>query len=228
MAGASVEMALLADFATPSPDPTAASAAYNAVLDRILTRELTPGTVLHEVRLAETLGVSRTPLREALRRLEGEGLVGRNGGRSLVVQSITVREYIEALHVRRLLESEAAFLAAERIDRDLVAGLRARISAMMQSGEPTPSDHWTLDDDVHGALARASGNDLLAAIVQALRRKTRLFNLKRMPNRFLPGCREHLTILDALDRRDGARARAAMAAHLDNVKASILDKLAEI
>ena len=228
MADASVEMALIADFATPSPDTTAAGAAYNAVLDRILTRELTPGAVLHEIRLAETLGVSRTPLREALRRLEGEGLVGRNGGRSLVVQSITVREYIEALHVRRLLESEAAFLAAEKIDPDLVADLRARICAMMQSGEPTPGDHWTLDDDIHGALARASGNDLLAAIVQALRRKTRLFNLKRMPNRFLPGCREHLTILDALDRRDGARARAAMAAHLDNVKASILDKLAEI
>lgn len=228
MAGAPVETALPADAANPSLDPTAASAAYNAVLDRILTRELTPGTVLHEVRLAETLGVSRTPLREALRRLEGEGLVGRNGGRSLVVQSITVRDYIEALHVRRLLESEAAFLAAEKIDRDLVAGLRARICAMMQSGEPTPYDHWTLDDDIHSALAWASGNDLLAAIVQALRRKTRLFNLKRMPNRFLPGCREHLAILDALDRRDGARARAAMAAHLDNVKASILDKLAEI
>ena len=228
MAGVSVETTVPANFATPPLDPTAASAAYNTLLDRILTRALTPGTVLHEIRLAETLGVSRTPLREALRRLEGEGLVGRNGGRSLVVQPITVRDYIEALHVRRLLESEAACLAAERIDRDLVADLRARVHSMTESGGPTPHDHWTLDDDIHGALAQASGNDLLAAIVRALRRKTRLFNLKRMPNRFLPGCHEHLAILDALDRRDGARARTAMAAHLDNVKASILGKLAEI
>ena len=60
-------------------EATVATTAYNALLDRILMRELTPGTVLQEVRLAAILRVSRTPLREALRRLEGEGLVGEPG-----------------------------------------------------------------------------------------------------------------------------------------------------
>jgi len=209
-------------------EATAVTAAYSAFLDLILMRKLTLGPVLQEVRLAAILRVSRTPLREALRRLEGEGLVGRNGGRSLIVRSISVRDYIEALHVRRLLETEAAYLAAGRIDCDLIAELCERVQAMMETGAPTPGDHCTLDDDIHGAIAEACGNDLLAANVQTLRRKTHLFNLKRMPNRFLPGCREHLVILDAIGQGDSQAAREAMAAHLDNVKASILKILTEL
>ena len=227
MLDVSIDTDSLAEDRPSSAEATVATTAYNALLDRILMRELAPGTVLQEVRLAATLGVSRTPLREALRRLEGEGLVGRNGGRSLIVRSISVRDYIEALHVRRLLEAEAASLAAGRVDNELIAGLRARIEAMMETGAPTPADHWALDDDIHGAISQACGNDLLAANVRTLRRKTHLFNLKRMPNRFLPGCREHLSILDAIARGDGQAAREAMANHLDNVKASILKMLAE-
>ena len=98
----------------------------------------------------------------------------------------------------------------------------------MANPEPSIRDHWSVDDAVHDAIAQAGGNDLMAGIIQGLRRKTRLFNLKRMPNRFLPGCEEHLALIDAVASGDRRRADQAMAAHIDNVKESILEKLAEV
>jgi hypothetical protein len=78
---------------------TASDRAYSTLLDMIVTRVLPTGAVLREQRLAKIACVSRTPLREALNRLEGEGLVVRQANRGLVVKPITVRDYIEALHV---------------------------------------------------------------------------------------------------------------------------------
>lgn len=207
---------------------SASNLAYDTLLDLIVTRALPAGTVLREQVLAESVGVSRTPLREALSRLAGEGLVARQANRSLVVKPITVRDYIEALHVRALLEAETARRAVGRLEADEVAALRDRIEALLAGPEPSAREHWAVDDAVHQAIAQASGNDLMAGIIQGLRRKTRLFNLKRMPNRFRPGCEEHLVLLDAIASGDAEAAGRAMAEHIDHVRTSILEKLAEI
>lgn len=210
-------------------EPVSASdLAYNALLDMILTGALRTGSLLREQALAELVGVSRTPLREALSRLAGEGLVARHGNRSLVVKPITVREYIEALHVRSLLERETAVRAAGRMPVETIEELRSRVEALIADPEPEERDHWAVDDAVHEAIARASNNELMAGMIKGLKRKTHLFDLKRMPNRFLPGCNEHLAVLDAIAAGDGDAAGRAMAAHIENVKASILEKLAEI
>jgi DNA-binding GntR family transcriptional regulator len=201
--------------------------AYNVLLDRILNRSLPAGTALRERSLAEAVGISRTPLREALSRLEGEGLIVRKADRSVEVRAITVREYIDALHVRRLLESEAASLAAMRMSAEEILDLKSQVECLMKDSNPSPSHHWSVDDNIHLAIARATDNDLMMEIIGNLRHKTRIFNLKRMPDRFMPGCREHLILLDALLARDADAARAAMTTHIDNVKSSILAKLAE-
>ena len=84
------------------------------------------------------------------------------------------------------------------------------------------------DDTLHFAIVDACGNTVLAEIVRALRRRTRVLNLKSLPERFVPGCREHLAIIAAIERRDEEGARAALASHFENVRQCVLGKLGSI
>ena len=202
--------------------------AYDRLLDLMLTGTLPAGTALQERRLADVLAISRTPIREALGRLEAEGLISRQAGRLLLVKEFTVREFIEILHVRQVIETESAGLTARRPPIAELAETRAMILGLMSGGEPSATDHWVVDDRLHDLIAANSGNRMMATMVRDLRRKTRIFNFKRMPERFEPGCREHLTIIDAIMRGDEVAARAAMSTHIENVKQSIIRKLSEL
>jgi len=211
----------------PAASPKSSSrVVYETLLERILNRNLTAGTLLQERPLAEALGVSRTPLREALRKLEGEDLILRVN-RAVMVRHVTVSDYIEALRVRAVLEGEATVQAAGKIPGATLRVLRARTRTLMASRKPQPVTHWALNDAVHEAIAAAAGNDLMAGIIRSLRLRTRMFNLKRLPDRFLPGCEEHLGILDAIEAGDCDAARARMVDHIENVEKSIIHKLVE-
>ena len=202
--------------------------AYDQLLDRMLSGELPAGTLLQERPLADALQISRTPVREALAKLESEGLVTRHVGRLLIVREIPVQELMQILHVRSILEVEAVALAADRISRTQLETLRATFEEQMKGPIPDAGNHWGADDLLHGAICEASGNAVLTEMVRGLRRRTRMFNLKRMPERFLPGCSEHLAIIEALERGDEKMARRSMATHLDNTKRSILNKLGKV
>lgn len=214
-----------ANTASLRPPKSMSDSTYERLLDMILTRQLLPGVVLQERSLCGALDVSRTPLREALKRLEGEGMVLRQANRALVVKETTINDFVEALQVRRLLEAETVALAAERMPDGMIGELRGRIRSLMESPAPTTSEHWGLDDVFHEQIAISAGNDLIVSVVRDMRRRTGAFNLKRMPNRFLPGCQEHLAILDAIEARDPQAARTAMVTHLENAKMAIFDKL---
>lgn len=209
------------------PPKSATEATYEALLGQILRNALPAGTPLQERRLAEALGVSRTPLREALSRLEGEGLVVREPGRTVAVRAITIDDYLDALYVRSLLEPDAAARAPARMASAQVADLRDRVQALLADPAPSADLHWAVDDALHETIASAGGSELMAGIIRGLRRKTRIFNLRQMPDRFVPGCHEHLAILGAMAAGDSEAARAAMARHIENVKTSIIQKLAE-
>lgn len=198
--------------------------AYESIISGIVTRRYAGGDILQEAKIAQALGLSRTPVREALGRLEGEGLLTRRG-RILMVRSVTVKEYLEALALRRMLEGEAVALACGSVPLDALAELRSRVEALTDPKSISPEDHWQLDDDIHLTIAQYSGNDLMAGIIADLRLKTRLFNLKKVPDRFLPGRDEHLALLDALIEQRADIARAAMLRHLDNVRNGILGAL---
>jgi DNA-binding GntR family transcriptional regulator len=202
--------------------------AYDTLLDRMLSKELAPGTVLQERALGEELQISRTPIREALTRLESEGFVTRHAGRLLIVREIPVHELMEIFHVRSILEVDAIALAAQRIPMEKLAELRRLFESQMSGPIPDGGNHWDADDLLHGSIADASGNKVLADLVRNLRRKTRMFSLKRMPERFIPGSEEHLAIIAALEKRDAPAARAAMALHLENSKRSILQILGKV
>jgi DNA-binding GntR family transcriptional regulator len=201
--------------------------AYERLLDMLLSGELPAGTILQERRLAVALKTSRTPIREALGRLEAEGLVSRQLGRLMTVCQISVQAYIEILNVRKLLEVEAAGLAAgKKIDKASAENVRAAIWALMETPSPTPAQHWAIDDMVHGLICKAAENTLLASMLRDLRRRTHVFNTRRIPSRLRPGCLEHLAIIDAVAAGDAAKARALMAEHIDNVKEAIVEQLA--
>jgi DNA-binding GntR family transcriptional regulator len=204
-----------------------ANQVYDDVVDLIVSRELRAGDLVPERRLAERFGTSRTPLREALHRLEGERLLERRADNKLYVRDITVEDFMEALHLRRLLEGDAAARAAGRIPPDQLAALRERLNQLLLGGDPTVPDHLRTDDELHALIIEVAGNKLLAEVVADLRLRTRMFSMKRMPERFEPICREHLAIIDALESADPQRANDAVVEHLENVKQSILRKLAD-
>ncbi len=199
--------------------------AYERLLDMILSGELTAGTILQERKLADALNISRTPTREALNRLESEGLVTRQFGRLLAVRELTVHEFIEVLNVRKLLEVEAAGLAAGNVPKDRAVAVRKAVEKLMNSEKPTVAQHWTVDDMVHGMVAEASGNRMLASLVRDLRRRTHMFDMRRIPSRFKASCKEHLALIEAIQSGSAAAARKAAAAHIEHVKLSIIDKL---
>lgn len=217
--------------ATDTADEREASlsqVAYNALLDRLIRRQIPVGSVLQERRLAETLDMSRTPVREALNRLESEGFVTRKPGRVLVVKEFSTRELIETLYVRQILETESVGLATGRIPAAELDAAEAAIHTLLAKSEPSADEDWAVDSRLHRTIAERSGNAVLAKMIHDLRVKTHMFNMDRVPERFEIGHREHLAIIDALRRGDRDAARAGIQAHIENVKLSIIEKLRAI
>jgi DNA-binding GntR family transcriptional regulator len=167
-------------------------------------------------------------VREALNRLESEGFVTRKAGRLLVVTELSTRELIETLHVRQIVESESVALACGRLAASDLDGLEAAVRDILAHDNPSAEADWEVDTRFHQAIAQASGNSVLADLISNLRRKTHMFNLHRVPERFEVGHREHLAIIDALRRNDREAARAGIRTHIENVKQSIIQKLSDI
>jgi DNA-binding GntR family transcriptional regulator len=203
--------------------------AYTKLLDLFLAGELPPGTILQERKLAEKLGISRTPMREAISRLAVEGLVTPFENRSPMVAKVPVQTYVQILKTRKLLEVEAAGLAAEKgLSPHRAQSGRAAISALLEKDKPSVSEHWAVDDLVHGMVSDAAQNRLLAKTILDLRRRTHMFSTERIPARLRPGAAEHLAILDAIESGDVAAARKSMADHIDNVRIAIVEAILAI
>lgn len=197
--------------------------AYMVVRRMILERELTGGEVLVEGRLATQLDMSRTPLREALLRLEGEGLLVRANARSYAVRRITAAHYFQCLQVRERLESQAVSLAIGRIAPTEIQQLRDSILGLDSSQQG--SSHWQADDQIHGIFARASGNEMLAETIAHLRVLCRLFEVVDPFKRIEDDRFEHLAILDAYSAGDGGLAEEAVTSHLRNLGRYTLSRL---
>lgn len=212
------------------PEKRLAVQAYEQLLDMIMGGALEPGALIHERRLADALAMSRTPLRDALAMLEGEGLVERAGAKGLQVRRLDLVDFLEALAIRRLLEPDAAAAAAGRVAPALIDSLAARLEELLRrrrDGERQPDRATTraVDEELHEAVAAAAGNRAMAAIIAQLRRRTQMFDLRSMPERLESTCREHLAILRAIAGGDAAASAQAMREHLDAVRGSIVARL---
>jgi DNA-binding GntR family transcriptional regulator len=200
-----------------------ADTAYRTVLGMILTHELPGGSVIQERKLAESMGISRTPMRDALGRLEGEGLLVRLTHRLLAVRVITLEDYLHSLDVRALIEPQAAALAVKALTADEIAALEAELTALEKTAQPPHDMHWGFDDRLHETIAERSGNPFLAKLIREMRRYTKIFERQTVPARYKPGVDDHRRILKALAAAKPEDARKAMAEHIRQVRKRILD-----
>ncbi len=202
--------------------------AYLRLRQMIVSGELEAGARVLENDCAARLGISRTPVREAISRLTSEGLVRRPEGGTPVVHRISTDEIVEILHVRRLLEVEAARQAAGAPGRDALLRLRALFEGFLSGERPTAEAHSAADDELHERIAAMSGSRLLESLISDMRLKTRIFDKGSIPERFEPGCEEHIAIIDGIVSGDPERAQAAMKTHMDNVREGILNHLTRL
>lgn len=202
--------------------------AYLRLRQMIVSGELQAGARVLENDCAARLGISRTPIREAIGRLTSEGLIRRPEGGAPVVHRISTDEIVEILHVRRLLEVEAARQAAGASGRDALLRLRSIFEGFLSGERPTAEAHSAADDALHEQIAKMSGSRLLESLISDMRLKTRIFDKGSIPERFEPGCREHIAIIDGIVSGDPERAQAAMKTHMDNVREGILNHLTRL
>lgn len=194
-----------------------AEKAYVAIRRLIVTLELGPGSVINERELVEQLGIGRTPVREALRRLAHEGLVEVYPRRGMFVTDVDVRKLALVSEVRAALEPEAARLAAERA----TDAERAELQELLDELNAADADDhalMALDERIHRAVYRCARNDLLATTLEqyyvlALRIWTIALDRQHELNDAVQG---HRALLEAIHDGDGERAAATMRAHVED------------
>lgn len=209
----------------------ASDRAYATLLDEIQSGVLRPGAVLGEVEQASRLGVSRTPLREALGRLASDGLVAQQSARVTVVTAIDAGDIREIFEVRRALEESAARLAAERGDAAAFAALAREFARVDLDGDGSAHDgrdaYYALISDFDLALDTAVANEYLTAALRTVR--THLVRVRRLardnPARLAASVAEHRLIATAISARDADLAAHATHVHLHNALSSILESL---
>lgn len=192
--------------------------AYQHLRSLILARELGQGDVFTERKLADQINVSRTPLRAAIHRLVGEGLVSRLSNGSLVIRQVAVEELMEILVIRRLLEGEAAAQAASRSTPGSVEAILEKSRAIVADPGLEFDPFWEYDDAFHVFIAEASGKPMLAAYIRNLRDKARMCHVVRMEKNFEQQASEHIAVLQAIADRKPDEARDAMSNHIDRVR----------
>lgn len=202
----------------------ASDRAYRTLLDEIQSGALPPSTVLAEVEQAARLGVSRTPLREALGRLAADGLVAQQSPRVTVVTDIDRDDIRELFEVRRALEETAARLAAARAEPAVFAALADEFGRVDLTVPEGLDAYYALIARFDAALDAAVANDYLTAGLRTLR--THLVRVRRLardkPERLAASVREHRLIAEAIAAGDADLAAHATHVHLHNALTSIL------
>jgi len=214
-----------------APDGGAASLAdraYFEIRELIVTLELPPGSSIKEQELTDRLGIGRTPVREALRRLAQEQLVEVYPRRGMVVTTVDVRDLARLCEVRVALEPEAAMLAAERAthdDLDEIEGLLLELNAERRRDERALI---SLDQRIHRAIYRATHNQFLAETLEEYyTHALRIWMLGLARTELGAAVHEHGELLAAILRGNGSRARELMRRHIQAFEEAMRDVLLE-
>lgn len=201
---------------------------FNTLRQAILTGELKPGERLMEIHLANKLGVSRTPIREAIRKLELEGLVTMIPRRGAEVAQITGKSLQDVLEVRRSLDALCAELACERISEEELEALEMACKTFEEAthtGEVRAIA--AADVALHDIIIRATDNKRLVQLVNNLAEQTYRYRFEYIKDYSMHGrlVEEHRVIFEAIRKRDKATAAQAAVIHIDNQMDSIARQL---
>ncbi len=203
---------------------------FNTLRQAILKGELEPGERLMEIQLAERLGVSRTPIREAIRKLELEGLVLMIPRKGAEVAHISETSLREVLEVRRSLEDLAIELACQRITDEEIQELEAAESTFADAIRRGDAMNIAeTDEHYHDVIYQSTGNSRLVQILNNLREQMyryRLEYIKDADKRQILIV-EHEHILKALKSRNIAEAKSAVREHIDNQQLTVSRNIKE-
>jgi DNA-binding GntR family transcriptional regulator len=200
---------------TDSEDGPQGNGAYRRLLEEISRGDLLPGARLRETELAERLSISRTPVREAIRQLEADGLVAHVPRQGATIRVLDYTEVMELYEMRAVLEGTAARLAA-RAASDLELDELAALNEELAATEDLRLA-YDLNRQFHLTLLDAAKNRYLVKSVNALQKTLLILGSSTLveAERASQAVKEHADVLDALKDRDGARAEALMRAHIE-------------
>ena len=206
----------------------------NRILDGIDRGELNPGDPIEEQALIDAYGVSRTPLREAILRLEAMGLVVRQPRKGAVLFKPRLEDFLAILEVHAKLEGQAAGLAARRYGPDDFVRLEDIVEACERhaasKGDGDPDGYYQLNLRFHEAVAIASGNPFLIDMIKTNARKLLAYYRARYRHAgaIADSARDHRTLLELLRARKAAESEAFMAEHVQFDQITAMDLLAAL
>ena len=203
---------------------------FNTLRQAIITGEFVPGERLMEIALANRLGVSRTPVREAIRKVELEGLVVMIPRKGAEVARITEKDLRDVLEVRSSLEELAAGLATERLDDDSREKIKTALDnfreAITTGDNPRIAD---CDVEFHDAVFEATKNKRLIQIINNLREQIYRYRLEYVKDTEYHAVlmKEHEELVDAMFSGDKKGAQEIMKRHIDNQEETVIKKIQE-
>ncbi len=197
---------------------------FKTLRQAILKGELKPGERLMEITLAKKLGVSRTPFREAIRKLELEGLVTMIPRRGAAVAGITEKSLRDVLEVRKTLEDLAVELACKRMNEEQIKALEEAekaFCAAVEKGEPI--EIAGADELFHDIIFAGTGNDKLVLLLNNLREQMYRYRLEyvKNPKQWKLLLEEHDMILEAVKNKDISAAKSVIRMHIDNQEIAV-------
>lgn len=200
--------------------PSFVQTAYDGIKRLILEEEIEPGTLLSENQLAEYLNMSRTPIREAIRRLQAEGLLEVRKGLGTFLKPLTLKDVKNIYEVRRALELIACESSIEQITNEEIEDVRSSLTSLLKrhaEGEEIGHMEFSdLDGQIHDLLVRKSNNGYIKLLMDQI-----YFNVDRyrvisfhVSLDLEESTKQHLDLLDCLAKRDLEKLQAQLDAHL--------------
>ncbi|OPZ75310.1 MAG: putative HTH-type transcriptional regulator YdfH [Firmicutes bacterium ADurb.Bin456] len=201
---------------------------FESLREAIILGRLKPGERLMEIQLAEEMGVSRTPVREAIRKLELEGFVVMVPRKGAYVAGISVKDIVDVFEVRAALEGLAAALAAERITSEEMDQLEMSLLKIYNT-EDDINAIVEGDSSFHNLVYQASRNQRLVQIITHLQEQIHRFRMTSLsqPGRTKIALDEHKKIVEAISDRNVELAHALATEHIENAEQSLLNALRE-
>lgn len=204
---------------------------FQTLREYIIKGKLKPGERLREISLADQLGVSRTPVREAIHKLEREGLVDLLPRRGALVSKMTEKKIRDVLEIREVLEVLAGHLACENISGEQLDELRNLAEEFKNSLQSEDENRQAeLDEAFHAHIYLAANNQLLVQMLHTLREKMYLYRLAYIKDEDSHSnlIKEHESIIEALAESDSKKVEAYMREHIQNQADSIIQGLRKL
>ena len=207
-------------------DRSRAEFVYEALRKAISTGDVRRGERVREEEVAKALGVSRTPVREALHRLQTRGLLEMVGGRGLVVAELTKQQSVEIYAMREILEGSAARFAAQHASDSDIAALHRLLDQFVQAKDD-PSQMAKIDRRFHGAIYEAAHNRYLTQSLEQLFDSLALMQSTTFtaPGRPSSADQEHRLIVSAIEQRNPDAAEEAAREHIRRARQVRLDMM---